>query len=132
MSTFDDLKHGYNVPGMPSAVLNEDGSLQELRWAEDGSVLVLQLNKDLTEGKWIERREQTLLPFEDGEEQDIVDEAELRVNWIYDRALGRRRCSFCFKSSEEVATLIAAPRAAFICNECIQVCGQILEEQSDS
>lgn len=37
-------------------------------------------------------------------------------------------CSFCAKSQHDVRHLIAGPRA-YICNECIELCGQIISEQ---
>ena len=39
------------------------------------------------------------------------------------------RCSFCHKSCHEVPKLIAGP-AVFICNECVELCVQILEEST--
>lgn len=38
-------------------------------------------------------------------------------------------CSFCGKSQDEVAKLIAGP-AVYICNECIGICNEILEDDS--
>ncbi len=38
-------------------------------------------------------------------------------------------CSFCGKSQKEVKKLIAGP-AVYICDECIQLCGEIVEEES--
>ena len=38
------------------------------------------------------------------------------------------RCSFCGKSQYEVSNLIAGP-TVFICNECIDLCGDILKEE---
>jgi ATP-dependent Clp protease ATP-binding subunit ClpX len=38
------------------------------------------------------------------------------------------RCSFCGKSQYEVTKLIAGP-TVFICNECIDLCGDILKEE---
>ena len=40
------------------------------------------------------------------------------------------RCSFCGKKQEQVNRIIAGPRA-YICNECIQLCLSILEEDED-
>lgn len=37
-------------------------------------------------------------------------------------------CSFCSKSQKEVTKLIAGP-AVYICDECIQLCGEIIEEE---
>ena len=36
-------------------------------------------------------------------------------------------CSFCGKSQHEVAKLIAGP-SVFVCNECINLCNEILED----
>jgi hypothetical protein len=38
------------------------------------------------------------------------------------------KCSFCSKSEKEVDKLIAGP-AVYICNECIDVCNQILSKE---
>lgn len=38
------------------------------------------------------------------------------------------RCSFCGKSQEEVKKLIAGP-AVYICDECIELCNEIVEEE---
>jgi ATP-dependent Clp protease ATP-binding subunit ClpX len=37
-------------------------------------------------------------------------------------------CSFCGKSQAQVARLIAGPNV-FICNECVALCQEILEEE---
>ena len=41
------------------------------------------------------------------------------------------RCSFCGKSQEEVKRLIAGP-AAYICDECIDLCNDIFREAPQS
>ncbi len=38
-------------------------------------------------------------------------------------------CSFCGKSNEDVRKLIAGPNGVYICDECISVCGEIIEEE---
>jgi predicted SprT family Zn-dependent metalloprotease len=38
------------------------------------------------------------------------------------------RCSFCDKSQDSVKQLIAGPRGVYICNECIDLCQQIIHE----
>ena len=38
-------------------------------------------------------------------------------------------CSFCKKSQKQVKKLIAGPGDVFICDECIEVCTEILSEQ---
>jgi ATP-dependent Clp protease ATP-binding subunit ClpX len=39
-------------------------------------------------------------------------------------------CSFCGKNQDQVRRLIAGPGAVYICDECVQVCQEILEEET--
>ena len=39
------------------------------------------------------------------------------------------RCSFCGKSQEQVERLIAGPGGVFICNECVALCQEIIQEE---
>ncbi|MEG1596234.1 MAG: ATP-dependent Clp protease ATP-binding subunit ClpX [Lachnospiraceae bacterium] len=39
------------------------------------------------------------------------------------------RCSFCGKSQEQVRKLIAGPGGAYICDDCIDICSEIIEEE---
>ncbi len=39
------------------------------------------------------------------------------------------KCSFCNKSQSQVRKLIAGPGGVFICDECVDVCADILEEE---
>jgi hypothetical protein len=41
---------------------------------------------------------------------------------------GDLRCSFCAKEAEHVRKLIAGPKV-FICDECVEICLEILREQ---
>lgn len=41
------------------------------------------------------------------------------------------RCSFCNKTQEQVKKLIAGPNGVYICDECISICGEILDEEFD-
>lgn len=41
---------------------------------------------------------------------------------------GTLYCSFCGKSQHEVRKLIAGPNA-FICNECVDLCNDIIADQ---
>jgi ATP-dependent Clp protease ATP-binding subunit ClpX len=43
-------------------------------------------------------------------------------------ATGNYRCSFCGKSQEEVKKLIAGP-SVYICDECIELCNEIMVEE---
>ena len=40
-------------------------------------------------------------------------------------------CSFCGKSQDEVKKLIAGP-SVYICNECVDLCNDIIEEEIKS
>ena len=39
------------------------------------------------------------------------------------------RCSFCNKTEDQVRKLIAGPGGVYICDECIDVCSEIMEEE---
>lgn len=39
------------------------------------------------------------------------------------------RCSFCNKSQARVKKLIAGPNDTYICDECVEVCSEIIEEE---
>ena len=41
----------------------------------------------------------------------------------------RIRCSFCGKTEGQVRKLIAGPDGAFICDECVGICSEIIEEE---
>ena len=43
----------------------------------------------------------------------------------------RVRCSFCGKTQDQVKKLIAGSNNVFICDECIDLCAEILEEEFD-
>ncbi len=45
-----------------------------------------------------------------------------------DKEIKKRRCSFCGRSEDEVSKLIAGP-GVFICDECIEVCLRIIEDE---
>ena len=40
------------------------------------------------------------------------------------------RCSFCGKSQDEVIRLIAGPGAVYICDECVELCREIIDEDN--
>ena len=42
---------------------------------------------------------------------------------------GKVRCSFCHKTEDQVRKLIAGPDGAYICDECIGICSEIMEEE---
>ena len=39
-------------------------------------------------------------------------------------------CSFCGKNQDQVQRLIAGPGAVYICNECVELCREIIQEES--
>lgn len=41
------------------------------------------------------------------------------------------RCSFCNKNQDQVRKLIAGPNNVYICDECIEICSEIVEEEFD-
>ena len=43
----------------------------------------------------------------------------------------RIRCSFCGKTQNQVRKLIAGPNGAFICDECVDICQEIIVEELD-
>jgi ATP-dependent Clp protease ATP-binding subunit ClpX len=49
------------------------------------------------------------------------------------RSAGRgrhvERCTFCEKRRHHVSSLIAGPPGVYICNECIEICNSILQEE---
>ncbi|MDO4519695.1 MAG: ATP-dependent Clp protease ATP-binding subunit ClpX [Eubacteriales bacterium] len=42
---------------------------------------------------------------------------------------GVARCSFCHKTEKQVRKMIAGPDGAYICDECIEICREIMEEE---
>ena len=45
-------------------------------------------------------------------------------------ARGQYHCSFCGKSQDQVRRLIAGPGAVYICDECVDLCREIIDEES--
>ena len=41
---------------------------------------------------------------------------------------GQMKCSFCGKAQEQVGKLVAGP-GVYICDECIELCNEIIEEE---
>ena len=40
------------------------------------------------------------------------------------------RCSFCGKLNSQVKKLVAGPDGVFICDECVEICQQVIKENS--
>ena len=39
------------------------------------------------------------------------------------------RCSFCGKTEDQVRKLIAGPDGAYICDDCVAICSEIIQEE---
>ena len=39
------------------------------------------------------------------------------------------RCSFCNKTQSQVRKLIAGPNGTYICDDCVAICTEIIEEE---
>ena len=39
------------------------------------------------------------------------------------------RCSFCGKTADQVRRLIAGPNSAYICDECVDICTEIIDDE---
>ena len=46
-------------------------------------------------------------------------------------SLDKFHCSFCGKGQDEVRKLISGPNNVYICDECIELCADIIEEELD-
>lgn len=42
------------------------------------------------------------------------------------------RCSFCGKTQQQVRKLIAGPNGAYICDECVDICAEIIDEELEN
>ena len=62
-----------------------------------------------------------------GNKEEIIDWLKWLSRGSQIDAAAPLECSFCEKGKSEVKKLIAAPKA-WICNECIAICNEILEE----
>lgn len=49
-----------------------------------------------------------------------------------ERGQGALACSFCKKPQEDVRKLISGPGGVYICDECIELCNSIIEDDTDS
>lgn len=48
------------------------------------------------------------------------------------RSEERIRCSFCGKSQSQVRKLIAGPNGTYICDECVEICTEIIDEEFEN
>ena len=45
------------------------------------------------------------------------------------RGSDKIRCSFCNKTEDQVRKLVAGPGGVYICDECIDICAEIIDEE---
>jgi len=41
------------------------------------------------------------------------------------------RCSFCGKQQDQVERLIAGPNGVYICDQCVDLCQKIIQEERE-
>jgi ATP-dependent Clp protease ATP-binding subunit ClpX len=41
------------------------------------------------------------------------------------------RCSFCSKPQDQVERLIAGPNGVYICDQCVDLCQKIIQEERE-
>ena len=39
------------------------------------------------------------------------------------------RCSFCGKTGDQVRKMISGPSGTYICDECVELCAELIEEE---
>lgn len=44
----------------------------------------------------------------------------------------KNRCSFCGKTEDQVKKLLSGPQGVFICDECVELCTEIMEEEFET
>ena len=68
--------------------------------------------------------------FPTGREQPAYDSVK-EVKFMASRTDSSKqfRCSFCNKTQDQVRKLVAGPKGVYICDECIEVCAEIMEDE---
>jgi hypothetical protein len=140
------LRPGYQTEQKEGfyAEFNPAGQLIHFGYYQDGKpqTFVLYLTPEELQGRVENIKEFSLEQardrgWDDGDYESgrTSNDADLFRFWvedqirdIYESTDTRLRCSFCGKTQSEVEKLIAGPQV-YICNECIQLCNEILEEE---
>jgi hypothetical protein len=118
------------------AEFDPDGRLVRLSCWRDGRPVGHRLEIDRVGERVMLTSEEVLTGAD--LDPDEVDGPGVAFRLAIDAAIGtvwddvdeqrRVRCAFCGKQQHEVARLIAGP-ASYICDECIRLCAEILEEE---
>src|SRR5699024_10546786 len=61
----------------------------------------------------------------------VIGQDRAKKNLSVRSEKGQLKCSFCGKSQEQVRKLVAGP-GVYICDECIELCTEIVEEELGS
>jgi Holliday junction resolvase len=69
------------------------------------------------------------VPFQGRWEREVSDLS--RPNIDRETGLEFLRCSFCGKTQKEVNRLIAGPGGVYICNECVEVCAEVIAAERE-
>lgn len=60
----------------------------------------------------------------------MFDKAKKYDELLFLNKVSTLNCSFCGRRQEDVVKLIASPKA-YICDECVGLCNEILEEETN-
>ena len=110
------------------ALKDDQGHVQHFAYYEGGRAQGWSLT--IQNGKLFATKvEQVISPDSEAPEEELSEDEVLGwVHRIVSAQGSAQVCSFCEKTSTEVAKLIAGPES-FICNECVQLCVDILAEE---
>ena len=77
----------------------------------------------------IKKRLNEILAANTGQPYEVIERDTV---YMPVRTDDKIRCSFCGKTQDQVKKLIAGSNNVYICDECIDLCAEILEEEFDS
>ena len=61
-----------------------------------------------------------------------IDRIRRNSNYGKEEMNDKFRCSFCGKTQDQVRKLIAGPNGAYICDECVDICAEIIDEELEN
>ena len=99
---------------------------------ENDDLVKLVQSLDLTNGLKAERYLRNLQKVQRAEKRL---EGEVRLKEIQlkridpDASLDDYYCSFCGKGQSKVSKMIVGPESVVICNECVDLCNEIIHEE---
>ena len=127
---------------------HSDGSLAHVGFYVNGEprgwILDLNPNQQTGRAEKVERSRVTYPDYEEtlGGETTSAEAEKFYQEWVenwvgeiemaasdFEASIPVRRCAFCQKRSDQVRKMIAGPTSC-ICNECVELCNQLLEAES--